>query len=81
MAEPTIPQLPSPPRTGNAVLDAWAAQFTRAVSDELVRILRHFSETYTVTNLNTDRSYDADSTSVAELADVLGTLIDDLGLR
>lgn len=33
---------------------------------------------YTVTNLTTDRSYDADATSVAELADVLGTLIADL---
>lgn len=33
---------------------------------------------YTPTNVTTDRSYDADSTSVAELADVLGTLIADL---
>jgi methionine synthase II (cobalamin-independent) len=29
-------------------------------------------------NLSTDRTYDADSTTVAELADVLGTLIEDL---
>jgi len=34
--------------------------------------------TYTPTNVSTDRSYDADSTSEAELADVLGTLIADL---
>lgn len=34
---------------------------------------------YTVTNLSTDRSYDANSSSVAELADVLGTLLVDLG--
>ena len=33
---------------------------------------------YTVTNLTTDRSYDANATSTAELADVLGTLIADL---
>lgn len=33
---------------------------------------------YTPTNVVTDRSYDANSTSVAELADVLGTLIADL---
>lgn len=32
--------------------------------------------TYTVTNVNTDRTFDADSTSVAELADILGTLIE-----
>ena len=35
-------------------------------------------ETYTVTNVTTDRTYDADSSSVDELADVLGTLITDL---
>jgi hypothetical protein len=34
-------------------------------------------QTYTPTNVVTDRSYDANSTSVAELADVLGTLIAD----
>lgn len=33
---------------------------------------------YTVTNGLTDRAYDADATSVAELADVLGTVIADL---
>ena len=33
---------------------------------------------YTPTNVTTDRSYDADASSVAELADVLGTLIADL---
>lgn len=30
------------------------------------------------TNVTTDRSYDADATSTAELADVVGTLIADL---
>ncbi len=33
---------------------------------------------YTVTNLTTDRTYDADLSSTADLADVLGTLIADL---
>jgi len=36
------------------------------------------SATYTPTNVTTDRSYDADSTSIDEVADVLGTLIADL---
>ncbi len=36
------------------------------------------SPPYTVTNLTTDRSYDADATSLAEIADVLGTLLSDL---
>ena len=34
--------------------------------------------TYTPTNVSTDRSFDADSTTTEELADVLGTLIADL---
>jgi hypothetical protein len=33
---------------------------------------------YTPTNVTTDRAYDANSTNVAELADILGTLIADL---
>ena len=36
------------------------------------------SAAYTPTNVTTDRSYDADLTTVDELADVLGTLIADL---
>lgn len=38
-------------------------------------------ETYTITNLSVDRAYDANSTTVAELADVLGTLITDLASK
>ncbi len=36
------------------------------------------SAAYTVTNLTTDRTYDANSTTLNEIADVLGTLISDL---
>lgn len=36
--------------------------------------------TYTPTNVSADRSYDANSTTIDELADVLGTLITDLQL-
>lgn len=36
---------------------------------------------YSPSNVSTDRSYDANSTTVDELADVLGTLIDDLQSR
>lgn len=36
------------------------------------------TQTYTPSNVTTDRSFDANSTSTAELADVLGTLIADL---
>ena len=36
------------------------------------------AETYAVTNAGTDRTYDANATSINELADILGTLIADL---
>ncbi len=36
------------------------------------------SSTYSPTNVTTDRAYDADATTIDELADVLGTLIADL---
>jgi hypothetical protein len=45
---------------------------------EIGRRVVSASQTYTVTNALTDRSYDANATSVDELADVLGTLIADL---
>jgi hypothetical protein len=35
-------------------------------------------QTYTVTNVTPDRGYDADLTTIDEVADVLGTLIADL---
>ena len=38
------------------------------------------SAAYTPTNVSVDRSYDADATTTAELADVLGTLVADLQL-
>ena len=34
--------------------------------------------TYSITNVTTDRTYDADATTLAEIADVLGTLVSDL---
>jgi hypothetical protein len=37
--------------------------------------------TYTITNVTPDRSCDADTVAVAELADVVGTLIADLRLQ
>jgi hypothetical protein len=36
------------------------------------------AEVYTPTNVTTDRSFDANSTSLDELADIVGTLIADL---
>jgi hypothetical protein len=39
---------------------------------------RRSAEIYAPTNVSTDRAYDANATSIDELADVLGTLIADL---
>jgi hypothetical protein len=35
-------------------------------------------EGFSATNVTTDRAFDADSTTLAKIADVLGTLISDL---
>ena len=71
------PRLPDAPREYNA---QWAS--------DLIRVLQHFIDSipnmpankaeYTPSNVTLDRSYDADATTTAELADVLGTLIADL---
>ena len=47
-----------------------------AIYDKIQTLLG--SSAYTPTNVTTDRSYDANATSIDELADVLGTLISDL---
>ena len=47
------------------------------ISGDVTKILVE-TPAYTPSNVVTDRSYDANATTVAELADVLGTLIADL---
>jgi hypothetical protein len=64
-----------PPR-GNDVEDwkDWAEEVERVINMLLARA----GSAYTPTNVTTDRTFDADATSVAELGDVVGTLIGDL---
>ena len=38
----------------------------------------HIDSVYTITNGTTDRTYDADTVAIAELADIVYTLIQDL---
>jgi hypothetical protein len=45
---------------------------------EVSRSTQTAAAAYTATNVSTDRAYDANATTTAELADVLGTLIADL---
>lgn len=47
-------------------------------TESLIVPLTKLSSAYIIANVSTDRSYNADSTSINELADVLGTLIADL---
>lgn len=47
----------------------------------LQRVAAGGGQRYTETNVTTDRTYDADATSTAELADILGTLIKDLRVK
>jgi hypothetical protein len=72
-------RLPSPP---NLYDQRWANQLIRQLEQNIAATnLAASSSRYTVTNVTTDRTLDADSTSTAELADVLGTLITDLRER
>ena len=72
-------RLPTPPRTYDAT---WANQLVNQLELNLSTTnLSSSKERFNVTNVTADRTYDADSTTVAELADVLGTLINDLRAR
>ena len=50
------------------------------ITNDWVELARNLNtvQTYAATNVTTDRAYDADTVVVAELADVVGTLIADL---
>ena len=52
----------------------WAEQVERVIN----LILAGSASTYTASNVTPDRTFDANATSLDELADVLGTLISDL---
>ena len=72
-------RLPSPPsRIRTAVGKSVDNQLEQNIA---ATNLAASSARYTVTNVTDDRTYDANSTTTAELADVLGTLINDLRER
>lgn len=48
------------------------------VANTAASIVQDYAQTYAITNVSTDRACDADTVVVAELADVVGTLIADL---
>ena len=60
----------------------WASQLINQIESNISNLnLSASSSVYTMTNVTTDRTLDANSTTTAELADVLGTLITDLKER
>ena len=64
-----------PPRSHNVEdWQDWAEEVERVMN----LLLAGSGQTYAATNVTTDRTFDADATSTAELGDVLGTLIADL---
>ena len=64
------------PSGGNFTQSLQNATGTIALTNDIT--VTAVAQTYTPTNVTTDRSYDANSTSLDELADVVGTLIADL---
>tara|TARA_R110000803_G_scaffold51155_2_gene105894 strand:+ start:2527 stop:2775 length:249 start_codon:yes stop_codon:yes gene_type:complete len=69
-------RLPAPPSD-------WSQNWAERLINTLELQIKDLNSTaspsfYDVSNVTLDRAYDANSTSTAELADVLGTLITDL---
>lgn len=65
-----------PPRTEDLEdWKQWAEEVERIIN---LLLARQVTTTYTFTNVTTDRTVDANATSVDELADALGTLLSDL---
>lgn len=60
----------------NDIIAGNAAPHFKTENGDVIKLFK--SSAYTITNVTTDRSYDANSTTLDEIADVLGTLIGDL---
>jgi hypothetical protein len=64
--------------TPNQTAEELSYSFSGTYDAKISKSQPNLGSEYTVTNDSTDRTYDANSTTVDELADVLGTLITDL---
>jgi len=64
--------------TNSMNYEAQACTFTLVEGSDTITLDPSVAETYTPTNVSTLRSYDADTVAIAELADIVGTLIADL---
>jgi hypothetical protein len=66
------------PETNTRVPDVEPIDVSPGGEGEISRNADAARYVYNISNLATDRTYDANASSVAELADILGTLIRDL---
>lgn len=73
LAPPTLNQLKSVEDLAIAIQG-----IVRYLDQLRQQIERGTNQAYTPTNVTTDRAFDADTVLIAELADVVGTLIADL---
>ena len=60
------------------LIDAQVGGVSKFKVDNTGKITSPLSQTYSITNVTTDRAYDANATTLDEVADTLGTLIADL---
>lgn len=68
---------PTPPPSSPVEVLEWAGKLIRAL-EQRDRQGENPAGTYVPSNVTTDRTFDADSTTLSEVADILGTLIEDL---
>lgn len=78
-------KFPFPSPMFNYVTDPrwrWVVEAIRGISNASNdQITEEIADAYTPSNVTTTRTFDADATTVAELADVVGTLIEDMKNR
>ncbi len=61
---------------------AWIVNAIREISNASHdQITEEIADTYTVSNLTVSRTFDADTVTTAQLADIVGTLIQDMQNR
>lgn len=70
--------LPRPPEVYDT---AWADDLIRQIELAFQEASRAAATGYQPSNVTSTRAFDADATTLAEVADVLGTLIEDLKAR
>lgn len=70
--------MPEFPRPRDEYDYRWAADLVRALEDLQAQTTKPAQVGYSTSNVTATRTIDADTITLAELADVVGTLIDDL---